>query len=135
MSEQRDLKRTGNPNASGWPDDQFSADLGHGNDLVDVGDATEETRPLGNHEAGAARERLGDATDRLTVLREGTRLQQGSTYVDLERLEDGPFVALAGQRVDDGQLIVSKRLIDYQTWNRLVGQDAERDVERPGRAS
>lgn len=131
MTDRREPKRMENPDAAGWPQDEFTADLGHGEELVDLGDTTEETRPLGNHEAGRVRERVGDRADELTVLREGTQLRQGATYVDLERLDDGPFVALGGQQAERGQLIVSKRLVNYEAWNALVGQDDNPRVERP----
>jgi hypothetical protein len=132
MKSDREPKRTANPDAAGWPDDAFSADLGHGGELVDVGDTTEESQPLGHHEAARLRQRLGETADRITVLKPGTRLQQGSTYVDLERLDEGPFVAMAGQHVENGQLVVSKRTVDHELWNAIVGRDTEPDRVRPG---
>lgn len=122
MTEERELKRAPNRDAVGWPDDEYSADLGHDREAVDAGDTTAVTRPLGHHEGSAARERLGKAAEDLTVLMTGTRLQQGSTYLDLERLEDGPFVAMAQQHVEEGQLIVPKKEVDYETWNSLTGE-------------
>lgn len=72
-----------------------------------------------------------DELDRLSVLESGTRLEQGGAYVDLNRLADGPFKALAGHEVTEQDRIVAKRDTDYELWNRLVGQDAEPDIERP----
>jgi hypothetical protein len=131
MVEERDAKRLPNPDAVGWPQDGFSDDLGHGRERIDVGDASEETRSLAHHEALDVLDRVGDEAAGIVVLRDGTRLQQGSTYVDLARLDDGPFVALGGERVGDGQLIVSKRRVAYDTWNALVGRDAEPRTMRP----
>lgn len=122
MTGDREPKRTGNVNAGGWPDDEYSADLGRGSETADLGDTTVVTRTLAHHEAREARDRLGDAIERVTVLVPGTRLRQGSTYLDLERLEDGPFVARAGQEVDEHELIVSKKELDYEAWNALVGE-------------
>ena len=130
MTSERDLKRTPNPDAVGWPDDAYTTDLGHGDEPVDAGDTT-QTEPLGHHQAEDLRQRLGAAADRITVLKAGTRLQQGSTYVDLERLDAGPFIAMAGQRVERGRLIVSKRTVDHEIWNAIVGRDSEPERVRP----
>lgn len=110
---------------AGWPADEYSADLGHGGARIDSGDTTGVSRTLSHHEAPAVHERLGKSADRVSVLEPGTRLQQGSTYLDLERLEDGPFVALAGQQVADGQLIAAKKDLDYETWNELIGEEKQ----------
>ena len=88
---------------------------------MDAGDTAEEARPLGNHEVPEVSERLGKLTSDVTVLREGTQLQQGSTYLDLRRLDDGPFTAMAGDQASAEHMLVSKRLIDYELWNELVG--------------
>lgn len=112
--EERDLKRAPDLTERGWPDDEYSADLGRDKE-VDAGDTTEQTRPLGHHEAAAARERLGEQADEISVLRPGTRLHQGGTYVDLDRLDAGPFTAYGGQRVEEDQLVVSKKDIGYDT--------------------
>ncbi len=75
-----------------------------------------------------------DELARLAVLESGTRLEQGGTYVDLNRLAEGPFKALAGHEVQRNQRIVAKRDTDYELWNRLVGQDTEPEIERPATA-
>ena len=122
MAERHEIKRTPGEDLVGWPDDEYSADLGHGKARVDAGDTTAATRPLAHHEAPDVRARLGKAADGITVLREGTRLRQGSTYLALEDVAAGPFVALAGQVVGQGQLIAAKSNIDYETWNLLTGR-------------
>jgi hypothetical protein len=124
MSQDHELKRVPNVDSVGWPEDEYSADLGHGETAVDAGDTTAFTRPLGHHEAPEVRDRVGKDARRITVLLPGTRLQQGSTYLDLDRVADGPFVALAGQQVGEQQLIVAKNDIDHEQWNALVGQAA-----------
>jgi hypothetical protein len=72
-----------------------------------------------------------DELRRLIVVQPGTRLEQGGTYVDLNRLADGPFKALGGHEAEEGSRYVAKRDTDYELWNRLVGQDDEPAVERP----
>jgi len=72
-----------------------------------------------------------DELARLLVLETGTRLEQGGAYVDLNRLDDGPFKALGGHEAKQGNRYVAKRDTDYELWNRLVGQDPEPEIERP----
>ena len=122
MAQELESKRTPNVDAAGWPDDEYSADLGHGDEPVDAGDTTSSTRPLAHHEAPRVRARLGQRADTVSVFRAGTRLREGATYLDLDRLGDGPFVARGRQEVEEGQLIVSKKLLDHETWNDIVGQ-------------
>jgi len=131
--QERDNKRQPNEDTAGWHDDDFSADLGHGNDLVDHGDATEETRPLGHHEVvPAALDELDRGErDGVVILAEGTQLRQGSTYVDLDDLETGPFQALPGQTAEPGRRLVPKHRVEYELWNRLVGQSADATTVRP----
>ena len=73
----------------------------------------------------------GDVLARLQVLEPGTRLEQGGTYVDLNRLGDGPFKALGGHEATAGDRFVAKRDTDYELWNRLVGDDRDPEIERP----
>jgi hypothetical protein len=103
-----------------------------------------ETTPRGGH----ARESTPAAADktlhdllssfssdelaRLPVLEPGTRLEQGGVYLDLNRLDDGPFQALGGHEATRANRLVAKRDTDYELWNRLAGQDAEPEIERPG---
>ena len=68
---------------------------------------------------------------RLQVLEPGTRLEQGGTYVDLNRLVDGPFKALGGHEASQRDRYVAKRDTDYELWNRLVGEDDQPEIERP----
>lgn len=72
-----------------------------------------------------------DELSRLIVVQPGTRLEQGGTYVDLNRLADGPFKALGSHEADESNRFVAKRDTDYELWNRLVGQDSNATIERP----
>jgi hypothetical protein len=64
---------------------------------------------------------------RIQVLPSGTRLEQGATYVDLNRLEEGEFKARGDMEAGPDGLYVPKSEVDYQLWNRLIG------VENPER--
>ena len=77
------------------------------------------------------RELDDDELSRLAVLEPGARLDQGGTYVDLNRLDDGPFKALGGHEATAANRYVAKRDTDYELWNRLVGQEIEPEIERP----
>jgi hypothetical protein len=69
--------------------------------------------------------------DRLTVLKEGTRLEQGGVYLDLRDRSRGAFKALGGEVAERRNLYVAKRDLDYETWNRLTGGADEVTVDRP----
>jgi hypothetical protein len=102
-----------------------------------------ETRPGGGHAAESVPattdkvlhnrlpELTSDELSRLQVLKPGTRLEQGGTYIDLNRLSDGPFKALGGHQATEGNRYVAKRDTDYELWNRLAGQDGDPEIERP----
>jgi hypothetical protein len=79
---------------------------------------------------------LSDADlDRLPVLKTGTKLEQGSTYFDLNDRGRGPFKALGGHEAGPRQRLIAKSEVDYLTWNRLVGDDRNVNIERPVEAS
>ena len=109
----------------------------------------EQLAPEEPHQAGHAEESAPAVEDKrlharlpalsddelatLPVLDAGTRLEQGGVYVDLNRLSDGPFKALAGHEAGSRNRYVAKRDTDYELWNRLVSQDSSPEVERPAR--
>jgi hypothetical protein len=109
----QDAKHRPDADAVGWTQDEFSEDLGHGR--------LPGPRTAGHHEPVA-----GDLTkeerERLTILAEGTPLDGGSTYLDLDDPGAGPFTAKDGQTAEPGRRLVSKRDTDYELWNRLVGR-------------
>lgn len=74
----------------------------------------------------------GDELKRLSILKAGVHLEQGSVYVDLNDLQRGPFKAIGGQEASDDTRYVAKRDTDYEMWDRLVGQGRSVAVERPG---
>jgi hypothetical protein len=66
---------------------------------------------------------LADLTDdelkRIEIIPTGTRLQQGSKYIDLSHLENGEFVASGDMVAEPGHYYVLKQDSDYILWNRL----------------
>ena len=105
--------------------------------------APRETSPSGGHVAESAPaaddkvlhnrlpELTSDELSRLQVLESGTQLEQGGTYVDLNRLEEGPFKALGGHEATHNNRYIAKRDTDYELWNRLAGEASDPKVERP----
>ena len=72
--------------------------------------------------------------DRLAVLEPGTRLAQGSTYLDLDDLHRGPFTAMGGDEVPPGHRCVSKRETDHELWNRLLELAGGEESAPPARS-
>ena len=104
------------------PDDSTARPGGHVDDSVSAAD----DKTLRNRLPGLDADELA----RLAVLEEGTRLDQGGTYLDLDDLDRGPFKAIGGQEAGPGNRYVAKRDTDYELWNRLA-RDREAAVERP----
>ena len=57
----------------------------------------------------------------IPLLPAGTRLEQGPTYLDLRDRARGPFHGQAGMETGSDNAYVPKKLVDYVTWNRLIG--------------
>ena len=104
------------------PDDSTATPGGHVDDSASAAD----DKALRNRLPGLDADELA----RLAVLEEGTRLDQGGTYLDLDDLGRGPFKAIGGQEAGPGNRYVAKRDTDYELWNRLA-RDREAAVERP----
>ncbi len=65
---------------------------------------------------------LGDTELKgIPVLPVGTRLRQGATYVDLQHPDREEFTARAGMEATEQNWFVPKSMVDYQTWNKLIG--------------
>lgn len=64
---------------------------------------------------------------RIPVLKSGTRLEQGATYINLKDPARQEFTGMANDTVDAGDYIVPKAAVGYDLWNRLIG------VENPDR--
>jgi hypothetical protein len=59
----------------------------------------------------------------LPVMPEGSRLEQGATYVDLHDPDRREFTATGGMLAGPTNLYVPKSDVDYVLWNRLIGVD------------
>ena len=84
-----------------------------------------------------AHDRLGSFTDdelkQITVVPEGSRLEQGATYLDLLDPTGAEFTARGDQEAGPDHLYVAKNEVDHELWNRLRGVDdpaRTRDVEK-----
>ena len=60
------------------------------------------------------------------VLAEGTRLQQGATYVDLSAPQRVEFTATGNMSAEAGHAYAPKDRVPYEIWNRLL------DERKPG---
>jgi hypothetical protein len=76
---------------------------------------------------------LADLTDdelrRINPVAEGSRLEQGATYIDLKHLEQGEFTAQANMVATPDHLYVPKKDTDYVIWNRLNQVDNPRRLD------
>ena len=57
----------------------------------------------------------------IPILPEGSRLEQGATYIDLTNLDIGEFTATGDMRAGPNNCIVAKKIVPYTLWNRLIG--------------
>lgn len=66
----------------------------------------------------------------IRVIRTGSRLEQGATYIDLADPERKEFTAMGDMEADLNHYYVPKTEMGYQLWNRLIGvQNPERTGE------
>jgi len=70
-----------------------------------------------------------DELSNLNPVTEGSRLEQGATYIDLKHLEQGEFTAVASMTATPDHLYVAKKNTDYILWNRLNQVDNPRRVD------
>lgn len=64
-----------------------------------------------------------DELRRIAVLPEGSKLEQGATYLDLRHMDRGEFTADRPQDVGPSNLnlFIPKQNVDYVLWNKLRG--------------
>lgn len=62
-----------------------------------------------------------DGLKQIPVLWEGTRLEQGATYIDLRDAHRREFTATGDMAADADHWYVPKAAVDYELWNRLIG--------------
>lgn len=124
-----------NPKGPQNKEDEFATDIAPStaDPAAQLGGHVDQSTPASaDKELHEQLDMLGAAElARLSVLETGTRLQQGSTYVDLNDLARGPFKALGSHEAGPQNRYVSKHDTDYELWNHLVGQNREAEIERP----
>lgn len=64
-----------------------------------------------------------DDLKQIPVLREGTPLEQGATYIDLADTRREAFKINGGHRAEAGHYYVPKSRTPYMIWNRLVERE------------
>ena len=115
---------------TGAPRDSFDRDL-HPDHMAgqNVG-GREADRTAGVRSAFDFKEvhrRLADVPDdelkQVPVLREGERLQQGATYLDLLHPDEGEIRPSGDMVAETGSAYVPRDQVAYPTWNRLRGVD------------
>ena len=80
-------------------------------------------RKRGNLPGDLGRGRVSDSDlKRVPVLAEGTRLQQGATYVNLAESAPREFTSTAEMSAAPGDAIAPKDRVPYEVWNRLIGE-------------
>lgn len=62
-----------------------------------------------------------DELRRLLVVARGTRLNQGDVLIDLRTPDRGELVAHGEEEVHE-ELLVPKRAVDYEIWNKLLNK-------------
>lgn len=70
----------------------------------------------------ALRDFPDDDLKQIPILREGTPLKQGATYVDLAAPRPEEVKFNAGKRVEPGHYYVPKDRVPYWIWNRIIGE-------------
>jgi hypothetical protein len=64
-----------------------------------------------------------DELKQIRILPEGTRLEQGATYLDLANLGLGEFTATGEMSAGPHNWIVAKEEVPYELWHRLIGAE------------
>ncbi|MGF1515448.1 MAG: hypothetical protein ACFB5Z_17345 [Elainellaceae cyanobacterium] len=113
----------------GKPDDSFQKDLNPNPDAgMNDGPSTEALDRFSQTAADieALHDRLsGFSSEELTripILKTGTRLQQGGTYINLQDPKREEFTGMADMSVTEKDYIVPKTEVPYPLWNRLIGE-------------
>ena len=112
------------------PQDEFAPDLNPepqaGMNYGDVGPDTTEGTPASEMKdlTGGNLAGLSDAELKgIPVVPAGTRLEQGKTYINIDKLDEGEFTGMAYHEVGPDDRVVAKDAVDYDTWNKLRGRE------------
>jgi hypothetical protein len=129
MNEDRNQDRTPKQQARQKHPDEWQRDLNPehlaGQNIGQESDERERTDGTAFHLRKRGYELRGlDDNDlkQVPVLAEGTRLQQGATYVNLVDDDPKEFTATGDQRAQAGDAYAPKDKVPYDVWNRLIGE-------------
>ena len=64
-----------------------------------------------------------DQLRQIPVLKNGTPLRQGTTYLDLADPQSEEFLAAGSREAEAGHYYVPKNEINYEVWNLLIGKE------------
>ncbi len=114
-----------NPHPDEWQQDlnpNFMAGQNHGIE----GSHTENEAPTAYdikeaHAHPLLQDLADDELKRITILPQGTRLEQGATYLDLRLRNPKEFKGMGNMEVGPHNWYVPKSSTDYPLWNRLIG--------------
>ena len=123
--------RPGEQHPERWRADLNPEPKGGQNVAAEVDRPEEGARTAYDHKDVHARMReLDDDMLRgIPILPEGSRLEQGAVYVDLNALDAGEVKARGDMVAGPANLFVPKASVDHYTWNWLIGV---RNPERLG---
>jgi hypothetical protein len=122
-----------NPKGIDRSGDEFADDIAPATPALDLHTHADESvsaadqKELHSQLPGLSAEELG----RLPILETGVRLEQGGTYLDLDDQGRGAFTAVGAQEATKGHHFVAKKDVDYELWNRLVGNERGPDIAQP----
>ena len=74
-----------------------------------------------------------DDLKQIPILAEGSHLQQGATYLDLQGDQQEEFTARGEMVAERGHFYIPKSEVPYPVWNLLTGKDTSNDM--PGSSS
>jgi hypothetical protein len=117
------VPRPGEQHPERWRAD-LNPDAMAGQNLGNAGQAATATPVRTAYDHKSAHRRLSNLVDddlkQIPIVPEGTRLEQGATYVDLNNLGSGELVARGDMVAGPGMLYVAKDSVDYVLWNVLT---------------
>ena len=115
--------RPGDQHPEEWREDlNPNATAGQNNALA--GPSDEHNAPTAHETPELRRVLTGftkDELKRIVVLPEGSRLEQGGTYIDLSTPDRQEFTATGDITAGRHNWFVPKSEVDYGIWNRLIG--------------
>jgi hypothetical protein len=132
----RAVKQPSGPETEGY---DFSRDLNPNNRAGEnhgVGDAAILDSSHSTYDIKEMHRILADLTademKGIIMVKDGSALEQGAKYIDLDHLEQGEFVARGNMIAEAGHHYVPKKETDYVLWNRLNQVDNPTRLDETG---